>query len=39
MTTFDEREQGFEKKYALDRSKSSRPTLAATGRSACGLPA
>ena len=36
MTTFDKREEGFEKKFALDEELRSRRTPAATRCSACG---
>jgi len=36
MTSFDKREEGFEKKYASTRSRNSRPRRAATSCSVCG---
>jgi hypothetical protein len=38
MSTFDRRKEGFEKKFALMKSRGSRPKSAATGFSGCGRP-
>ena len=38
MTTFDKREEGFEKKFAHDEELNSRPPRGVTSCSACGRP-
>jgi hypothetical protein len=38
MTTFDKREEGFEKKFALDSEQTFKPGRAATSCSVFGQP-